>query len=85
MADFDIQKFDGYDDEFIRARYAEELDVPLDEARNRGLLNEDETRLRWQLLGQLNDDELFIQIPEWLADEKLGFLRTYSDKIRRSD
>lgn len=33
-----------------------------------------EVRLRWQLLGQLDDDELLIQIPEWLAEEKTGYI-----------
>ncbi|WP_254534019.1 hypothetical protein [Natrinema gelatinilyticum] len=33
-----------------------------------------ETRLRWQLLGQLGEDELLIQLPEWLAEEKVGYV-----------
>lgn len=73
MADFNIQEFDDYDD-FVREWHAEELEVPLDEVRDQGLINEDDTRLRWQLLGQLDEDELLIQIPEWLADEKVGFV-----------
>lgn len=31
-------------------------------------------RLRWQLLGQLAADELLVQLPEWLAEEKIGFV-----------
>ena len=73
MADLQIQEFDDYD-EFVQEWYAEKLDVPLDEARNRSLINEDKTRLLWQLLGQLEDDELLIQIPQWLADQKVGFV-----------
>lgn len=33
-----------------------------------------ETKMRWQLLGQLEDDEHLIEIPEWLAQEKIGFV-----------
>lgn len=33
-----------------------------------------ETRLLWQLLGQLDEDEVLIRIPEWLAAEKAGFV-----------
>lgn len=33
-----------------------------------------EIRLTWQLLGQLDDTELLIQLPEWLAEEKIGFV-----------
>ena len=73
MTGFDIQEVDNYDD-FVWTWHAEELDIPLDEARDQGLINEEETRLRWQLLGQLDDDELLIQIPDWLADEKVGFV-----------
>lgn len=35
---------------------------------------EGDTRLLWQLLGQLDDDEVLIRIPEWLAEEKAGFV-----------
>ena len=27
----------------------------------------------WQLLGQLNPDEVLVQLPEWLAEEKVGY------------
>ena len=27
----------------------------------------------WQLLGQLDSDELLIEIPDWLAEEKVGY------------
>lgn len=33
-----------------------------------------ETRMLWQLLGQLDDDELLVEIPEWLAEDKVGFI-----------
>ena len=86
MADFEIQEFDDYD-EFIQEWYAEKLDVPLNEARNRSLINEDKTRLLWQLVGQLKDDELLIQIPQWLADQKVGFVNgtTPTEFIGRID
>ena len=73
MADLKIQEFDDYD-EFVQEWYAKELDVPLEEARNQSLINEDETRLLWQLLGQLENNEILIQIPQWLADQKVGFV-----------
>ena len=28
----------------------------------------------WQLLEQLNSDEVLIQLPEWLAEEKVGYV-----------
>lgn len=34
---------------------------------------EQDTQMLWQLLGQLADDELLIALPEWLAEEKVGF------------
>lgn len=36
--------------------------------------NETDTRLLWQLLGQLDDDEVLVKIPEWLAEEKAGYV-----------
>lgn len=36
--------------------------------------SETDTRLVWQLLGQLADDELLIELPDWLAEEKVGFV-----------
>lgn len=33
-----------------------------------------DTRLLWQLLGQLDDDEVLVQIPEWLAEENAGYV-----------
>lgn len=33
-----------------------------------------DTRLLWQLLGQLGDNEVLLRIPEWLAEEKAGFV-----------
>lgn len=33
-----------------------------------------DTHLLWQLLGQLDDDEVLVRIPEWLAEEKAGYI-----------
>lgn len=33
-----------------------------------------DTRMLWQLLGQLDEGEVLIEIPEWLAEEKVGFV-----------
>lgn len=33
-----------------------------------------DTRLLWQLLGQLGDDEVLVRIPEWLAKENAGYV-----------
>lgn len=74
MTDLDISEYTTYD-AFVRAWHTDDLgDVTLDDARESGLLNEDETRLLWQLLGQLSDDEVLIEIPDWLADEKIGYV-----------
>ena len=61
-------------DSFARDWHSDTLadyDISLEEARERGLLNEQKTRQLWQLLGLLGSDELFVQLPEWLADEKV--------------
>ena len=76
MVDFEIQEFENYDD-FVREWHNDALNehaVSLKAARDQDLINEDKTRLLWQLLGQLDPDELLIQIPEWLADQKVGFV-----------
>jgi hypothetical protein len=49
----------------------EDYDVSLDEARERGLLNEQQTRKLWQLLGFLDPEECLLQLPEWLAEKKV--------------
>lgn len=36
-------------------------------------VDDNQARLLWQLLGQLDDDELLIRIPEWLAEEKAAY------------
>lgn len=36
--------------------------------------NETDARLYWQLLGQLNADEVLVELPEWLVEEKVGFV-----------
>jgi len=48
-----------------------EYNVSLDEARERGLLNEQQTRQLWQLLGLLDPEECLLQLPEWLAEKKV--------------
>ena len=76
MVDFEIQEFENYDD-FVREWQRDTLNtqsLSLEEARDRNLINENETQLLWQLLGQLDSDELLIQIPTWLADQKVGFV-----------
>jgi hypothetical protein len=75
MTEFTVAEYATYE-AFAREWHAETLEehgVSLAEARERGLITEDETRMRWQLLGQLDDDELLIELPEWLADDKVGF------------
>jgi len=32
-----------------------------------------ETRMTWQLLDQIADDEILVEIPQWLADKKVGY------------
>ena len=61
-------------DSFAREWHARDLEshsVTLHDARERGLLNEQDTRQIWQLLALLEDDELFLHLPQWLADEKV--------------
>ena len=48
-----------------------DYDVSLNEARERGLLNEQQTRKLWQLLGLLDPEECLLQLPEWLAEKKV--------------
>lgn len=62
-------------DAFARLRHAATLAESggsLAAARDRGLLNEQGTRQLWQLLGLLDEEELVVQLPEWLAEEKVG-------------
>lgn len=73
MADL-ITEYANYD-AFVREWHSETVtddDSSLEEARDQGLLNEQKSRQLWQLLGLLDTDELLIQLPEWLADEKGG-------------
>ena len=72
-----IRTYADYDS-FARRWHAETLrdhDVTLEAARKRGLLNEQDTRQLWQLLGLLDEDDVFIQLPEWLVDEKTDDVR----------
>lgn len=67
-----VRQYSDYDS-FAREWHAETLtdrDVTLDEARERALINEQETRQLWQLLGLLDEDRVFIQLPTWLVDAK---------------
>ena len=52
-----------------------------------GEADDTEPRLRWQLLGQLDKDELLIELPEWLAEEKTGYTdgRTPTEFVGRID
>lgn len=59
-------------EEFVRAWLPDEFesgdgieDIHFDET---------EMRLLWQLLGQLDRDEVLVRIPEWLAEEKAGYV-----------
>ncbi|WP_231190437.1 hypothetical protein, partial [Haladaptatus sp. DYF46] len=73
MADL-ITEYANYD-AFVREWHSETVtddDSSLEEARDQGLLNEQKSRQLWQLLGLLDTNELLIQLPEWLADEKGG-------------
>ena len=36
--------------------------------------SESDTRMLWQLLDQLDPDEVLVQLPEWLAEEKVGYV-----------
>lgn len=36
--------------------------------------SESDTRMLWQLLDQINPEEVLIQLPEWLAKEKAGYV-----------
>lgn len=76
MVNFEIQAVENYDD-FVRTWQRDALteqSISLEEARDRDLINEDKTQLLWQLLGQLDPEELLIQIPNWLAEQKVGFV-----------
>ncbi|MES3516743.1 MAG: hypothetical protein PPP58_03660 [Natronomonas sp.] len=72
MADL-ITEYVEYDS-FAREWHSASLtdySVSLDEARKRGLLNEQQTRQLWQLLGLLDPEECLLQLPEWLAEKKV--------------
>lgn len=36
--------------------------------------DESTARTLWQLLGELDESEVLIRLPEWLADEKVGYV-----------
>ena len=65
-------------DSFAREWHSDTLsarDVNLEVARERGLLNEQDTRRLWQLLGLVGEEKVFIQLPEWLVEEKTDDLQ----------
>ena len=72
-----IRTYTDYDS-LAREWHSETLrdrDVTLEAARERDLLNEQNTRQLWQLLGLLDEDDVFIQLPEWLVEEKTDDVR----------
>jgi hypothetical protein len=74
MPALEIRTFETYD-AFAEEWHAETLtdaDVTLPDARERGLLNEQDTHQLWQLMGLLDEDEVIIKLPEWLAEEKVA-------------
>ena len=76
MADL-IRTYADYDS-FAREWHSDTLedrDVSLEEARERDLVDERETRQLWQLLGLLDESRVFLQLPKWLAEEKSGDVR----------
>lgn len=83
MPTLEIHTFETYDS-FAGEWHSETLsdtDISLEDARDRRLLNEQGTRQLWQLLGLLDDEELVIQLPEWLADEKGDFTKRATPTI----
>lgn len=72
-----IREYADYDT-FARRWHSETLrdrDVTLETAREQGLISEKDTHRLWQLLGLLDEDDVFIQLPEWLVDEKTDDVR----------
>jgi len=68
-----IDEYADYDS-FAREWHADTLanrDVTLAEARERDLLNEQDTRHLWKLLGLVDEKNVFVQLPEWLVKEKV--------------
>lgn len=90
MPAVELRTFDTYA-AFAREWHAATLSergVSLEDARKRGLLNEQGTRQLWQLLDLLGDEELVIQLPEWVAEEKSGTTdrttpTTFVGRVRR--
>jgi len=71
-----ITAYSDYD-AFARAWHADELaqhEVTLRKARERDLIDEDSTRMLWQVLGELDEEEVLLRIPDWLAEEKVGYV-----------
>lgn len=67
-----IREYADYDS-FAREWHQDTLtdsDVSLEEARERSLINEQDTRHLWQLLDLVDEDRVFVQLPEWLVQEK---------------
>ena len=49
--------------------------MTLEAPRVRNLINEQDTRQLWRSLGLLDADDVFIQFPEWLVEEKTDDVR----------
>ena len=67
-----IDEYADYDS-FVCEWQADTLrirDVTLAEAREQNLLDEQDTRHLWRLLGLLDETRVFVQLPEWLVEEK---------------
>ncbi|WP_153952716.1 hypothetical protein [Halosegnis longus] len=72
-----IRTYADYDT-FARRWHSETLrdhGVALETARERSLISEQDTHRLWQLLGLLDEADVFIQLPEWLVDEKTDDVR----------
>ena len=66
-----FETYDGFAGEW-HAKTLSDTDISLEASRERGLFNEQGTRQLWQLLGLLDDEKLVLQLPGWLAEEKVG-------------
>lgn len=64
MPELDISE---YSDQSTFARDWEDYENPL-------YGQDEDLQMLWQLLGLLDADELLIHLPEWLAEEKVGFV-----------
>lgn len=58
MTEFDVDDYEDFEE------FTERWDDSGDET----------ARQLWQLLGELTEDELLIELPEWLAEQKVGYI-----------